>query len=104
MMQAGPRSYAPPPNIAARMATPVGGGITGADEIGKQAYDAAMQRLVSGSDKQYADLPTYATPGLTPMPKASKWDKLLSIAGLITGGIGAFAHPKQKPDPTDGGY
>jgi hypothetical protein len=60
------------------------------NEMADQAYRAAQQRLLSGSDKQFSTPPTIPTPALTPPPKSGWLDKLMQLGALGTGAAGAW--------------
>ena len=64
--------------------------IVGKDEFGRQMTADAQSRLDSGANYQYPGLPAVETPGLTPLPKASKLDKLLQLGGLFGSIAGAY--------------
>ncbi len=90
IMAAGPRTITPPPNIAARMPTIGNSGREHDSELGQQAYRAAQERLLSGSDKQFMEQPKVPTPPLTPLPNESRADSWMGKAGTILGLISAF--------------
>jgi hypothetical protein len=64
--------------------------VPGKGALGAQLNQMAMDRLNSGSDKQWTAPPNVATPTLTPPPQPSKLDKLMQIAGLVGSAAGAF--------------
>jgi hypothetical protein len=84
-------------DMKAKFGSPDFSGYSG---IGADAYRAAQARLLSGSDKRFTDLPTVPTPALTPQPNESRMDKIMRIAGLITGVGGSLGG--YRP-PTTGG-
>jgi hypothetical protein len=66
------------------------------NEIADQAYKAAMQRLLSGSDKQFTPQPNIPSPTLTPQPNESWLDKLARWGGTglgIAGSLGGYRPP-----------
>jgi hypothetical protein len=67
-----------------------------ANELADQAYKAAMQRLLSGSDKQFTPQPNIPSPTLTPQPNESWLDKLARWGGTglgIAGSLGGYRPP-----------
>jgi hypothetical protein len=90
----GPVTITPPANIASHMGTI--GNVPDFSSIGQQAYDAAMKRLLSGSDKTFTTPPTVRTPTLTPQPNESWLDKLARWGGTgagIAGSLGGYRPP-----------
>jgi len=63
---------------------------SGFKPIGDEAYRAAQQRLLSGSDKQFTPQPNIPSPPLTPQPNESTLEKLMRYAGLVSGTAGAL--------------
>jgi hypothetical protein len=86
----------PTAHLASHMGT-VSGGRPDMSSLGDEAYRAAQQRLLSGSDKQFPSMPT---PALTPPPKSGWLDKLMQLGALGTGAAGALGG--YRP-PTTGG-
>jgi hypothetical protein len=67
-----------------------------ANDIADQAYKAAMQRLLSGSDKQFTPQPNIPSLPLTPQPNESWLDKLARWGGTglgLAGAIGGYRPP-----------
>jgi hypothetical protein len=95
-VKAGPMKVTPPAHLASHMGT-VSGGRPDMSSLGDEAYRAAQQRLLSGSDKQFPSMPT---PALTPPPKSGWLDKLMQLGALGTGAAGALGG--YRP-PTTGG-
>jgi hypothetical protein len=101
VMQAGPVTFSVPDNIKSHMGS-ITSGLPDFSGIGEDAYRAAQQRLLSGSDKTFAPVPTVPTPSLTPQPNESWLDKLARW-----GGTGASLYGLSRgytpPPPTNTG-
>jgi len=66
-------------------------------DIIDQAYQAAMQRLLSGNQLP----PNIPTPPMTPPPNESLMDRIARLSGILTGTIGAFSN--YRPPASTGG-
>lgn len=101
-VSAGPRKLNVPSEIAANMGTFASPSPESAGQykdMGDQAYRAAMDRLLSGSDKKFTPPPSVPTPPLTPQPNESWLEKLMRWGGTglgVAGGFSGYQPPKER--------